>query len=76
MQLQREGHLLLVPTGGGNLQDWAVRFAALGCREFHLLDRETGAETARRQQAAQLVNDRTGCHAAVTSKRSLVDVQT
>ena len=60
-----------MPTGGGNFCEWAVRFQALGCREFHLLDREVGPETDRRQQAVQLVNSRPGCRGFLTSKRSL-----
>ncbi len=68
MQLQRESHVLFVPTGGGILQEWAVRFAAMCCREFHLLDRKAGAATERRQRAAQRGNDRSGCHERMTSK--------
>ena len=36
-RLHADGRILLVPTGGGNFDQWAVRFAALGCPEFHLL---------------------------------------
>jgi hypothetical protein len=66
-----QGRILLVPTGGGHGGDWARRFQGLGCREFHLLDRETGAETERRQQAVRLVNDRPDCQGFLTSKRAL-----
>ena len=31
-RLHADGRILLVPTGGGNFDQWAVRFAALGCR--------------------------------------------
>ena len=41
-RLHADGRILFVPTGGGNFNQWAVRFAALGCREFHLHDREVG----------------------------------
>ena len=70
-RLHADGRILLVPTGGGNFDHWAVRFAALGCREFHLYDREIGPETLRRQAAIELVNSRPGCRGFLTSKRSL-----
>ena len=70
-RLHADGRILLVPTGGGNFDQWAVRFAALGCREVHLYDREIGPETLRRQQAIELVNSRPGCRGFLTSKRSL-----
>ena len=59
-RLHADGRILLVPTGGGNFDQWAVRFAALGCSEVHLYDREIGPETLRRQQAIELVNSRPG----------------
>ena len=68
MRLHADGRILLVPTGGGNFDQWAVRFAALGCREFHLYDREIGPETLRRQEAIELVNSRPGCRGFLTSK--------
>ena len=70
-RLQADGRILLVPTGGGNFDQWAVRFAALGCLEFHLFDREIGPETLRRQEAIELVNSRPSCRGFLTSKRSL-----
>jgi hypothetical protein len=70
-RLHADGRILLVPTGGGNFDQWAVRFTALGCPEFHLYDREIGPETPRRQQAIELVNSRPGCRGFLTSKRSL-----
>jgi hypothetical protein len=70
-RLHADGRILLVPTGGGNFHEWAVRFAALGCPEFHLYDREFGPETLRRQAAIELVNSRPGCRGFLTSKRSL-----
>ena len=63
--------ILFVPTGGGNFCEWAVRFQATGCPEFHLLDREVGPETDRRQHAVQLVDARPGCRSFLTTKRSL-----
>jgi hypothetical protein len=70
-RLHTDGQILLVPTGGGNFREWAVRFAALGCREWHLFDREIGPETLRRQEAIERVNSRPGCRGFLTSKRSL-----
>ena len=29
-ELQAEGRIIFVPTGGGNFQEWANRFAGLG----------------------------------------------
>ena len=69
--LHAQGRILFVPTGGGNFCEWATRFRALGCREFHLLDREAGTEIERRQLAVRLVNDRSGCRGFLTAKRSL-----
>ena len=69
--LRAQGRILFVPTGGGNFADWAVRFAALGCQEFHLYDRELAPETERRQQAVELVNARPDCRGFLTAKRSL-----
>ena len=70
-RLHADGRTLLVPTGGGNCDQWAVRFAALGCLEFHLYDREIGPETLRRQEAIELVNSRPDCRGFLTSKRAL-----
>ena len=70
-RLHADGRILLVPTGGGNFDQWAVRFAALGCPEVHLYDRESGPETLRRQEAIELVNSRPDCRGFLTSKRSL-----
>ena len=49
-RLHANGRILLVPTGGGNFDQWAVRFAALGGLEFHLYDREIGTETLRHKR--------------------------
>jgi hypothetical protein len=70
-RLHADGRILLVPSGGGNFDQWAVRFAAIRCREFLLYDREIGPETLRRQKAIELVNSRPGCRGFLTSKRSL-----
>lgn len=68
--LHAQGRILFVPTGGGNFAEWAVRFAALGCPEFHLYDRELAPETERRQQAVEVVNARPHCRGFLTTKRS------
>ena len=70
-RLHADGRILVVPTGGGNFDQWAVRFAVLGCQEFHLFDREVGPETLRRQAAIELVNSRPDCRGFLTSKRAL-----
>lgn len=65
------GDLIFVPFGGGSVLHWIERFGPLGCREFHVYDRELPPETAIRERAAALVNLRPNCRAAITSKRSL-----
>jgi hypothetical protein len=70
-RLHADGRILLVPTGGGNFDQWAARFAALSCSELHLYDRGIGPETLRRQKAIELVNSRPHCRGFLTSKRSL-----
>ncbi len=70
-QLQAQGRILFVPTGGGNFDEWAVRFRGLACREFHLYDRESAPETERRESAVELVNGRSDCRGFMTAKRSL-----
>lgn len=69
--MERQGELIFVPFGGGDLWLWVDRLAALGKPEFHLYDREEPPETEQRKRAAAMVNMRPGCQARVTSKRSL-----
>ena len=68
---QQAGVVLLVPLGGGDPLTWPDRLRPLGLPEFHLYDREQWPETGIRLRAAKLVNERAGCQAAVTSKRTL-----
>ena len=70
-KLERAGAMVMVPIGGGDLLAWAARMAALGLREFHLLDREMPPATERRQQAVEIVNGRPHCRAQLTRKRAL-----
>ncbi|HVC96462.1 MAG TPA: ATP-dependent endonuclease [Pirellulales bacterium] len=70
-KLERVGVLVILPVGGGDLVAWAARMAALGLPEFHLLDREVPPATERRQQAAEIVNQRPSCRACVTNKRAI-----
>lgn len=69
--LERRGHIVFVPTGGGPLWPWSFRLAHLGRPEFHLYDREVPPETEIRREVAQVVNLRPRCHAVLTGKRSL-----
>lgn len=62
--------LVIVPMGG-DLFGWAERLEALGCRQFHLYDRESEPETSLRRRLAEQVNARSGCQVVVTTKRSL-----
>ena len=47
------------------------RFASLGLREFHLLDKDVPPATQTRQQVAAMVNSRPNCWRRHYSKRSL-----
>jgi hypothetical protein len=68
--LERSGRLIFVPFGG-DVRSWAFRLAELGSPEFHLYDREDSPASQIRYEVARTVNQRSGCRAAVTSKRSL-----
>ncbi len=63
--------LIFIPTGGGSPKPWTHRFDSLGCPELHLYDREQGEESQLRYDCAEFVNQRLGCRAIVTEKRSL-----
>ena len=69
--LERQGRLVFVPFGGGDIWLWTTRLAGLGLSEFHLYDREGPPETEMRQKAADVVNLRPNCRAVITNKRSL-----
>jgi hypothetical protein len=63
--------LLFIPTGGGSPRFWTTRLAPLQCRELHPYDRESGEEEKLRHVCAEIVNQRPGCRAFVTEKRSV-----
>ncbi|HVC98381.1 MAG TPA: hypothetical protein VND64_32240 [Pirellulales bacterium] len=69
-KLERAGALVMLPVGGDHLA-WATRMAALGLPEFLLLDREVPRATERRQQAAEIVNQRRNFRACVTQKLAI-----
>ncbi len=69
--MEQRGELVFMPIGGGNLAAWATRLAPLGLPEFHLFDRELSPETEIRQAVVDDINQRAGCQAVLTSKRSL-----
>lgn len=69
--LEQDGRLVFIPFGGGNVAAWVNRLEPLGCREFHIYDREVGVETRHRISAARRVNARPSCRAFVMAKRSL-----
>jgi hypothetical protein len=69
--LQQTGRIVLVPLGGGDPASWPDRLRPLDLPEFHLYDREQRPETDVRLKAADLVNARPGCRAALTHKRCL-----
>ena len=69
--MEHRGEVVFVQFGGVDLKLWTHRLAPLGKPEFHLYDREESPETELRLRLADAVNQRPGCNAVVTSKRSL-----
>jgi len=69
--LEHRGQVVFLPCGGFDRHQWPLRLAPLGCREFHLFDRDLPQDADARCQAAAVVNLRPGCRAAVTRKRTL-----
>ncbi len=67
---ERQGRVVFAPTGGVDLST-GFRYAGLALPEFHLLDRDIPPVTQTRRQIAAMVNSRSRCRAAITSKRSL-----
>ncbi len=65
-EMEQRGELVFVPFGGGNVKAWTRRLAPLAMPEFHLYDRESPPETDQRQEAADAVNRRPRCRAALT----------
>ena len=70
-QMQRDGRLVFLPVGGSDRQMWAHRLAPLGTAEFHLFDRDLPPLTKKHQAAADAVNRRRGCIAALTGFRQI-----
>jgi hypothetical protein len=66
-----EGLAVFIPIGGGNFLTWANRLAPLGRPTFFLLDRDRPPYTAEREQTAAALNQRRGCAAIVTMRRSV-----
>ena len=69
--LEQSGEILFLPIAGSNFLHWTHRLARLGLAEFHILDREISPLTEEREKAAELVNQRPGCRAVLTGKRSM-----
>ncbi len=67
---ERRGRIVFVPFGG-DPRNWVFRFVELGSPEFHLFDRELPPATEVRRESARIINLRSGCRAAITSKRSI-----
>ena len=70
-QLVSQGESIFLPAGGGDLSAWITRLSPLGCKQFFLFDREQHPETAVRERIVAQINERVGCHAVLTRKRSL-----
>ena len=54
--MERQGRVLFLSCGGVCSPDMAQQLARLGCAQFHLLDRETLAEAASRQQVVTAID--------------------
>lgn len=70
-QLSSQGRAVFLPAGGGDLAAWTTRLAPLGCSQCFLFDREQQPETDLRQRIVDQINERPGCRAVLTRKRSL-----
>ncbi len=70
-QFVTEGQTIFLPAGGGDLSAWITRLSPLGCKQYFLFDREQHPETAVRERIIAQINERVGCRAALTRKRSL-----
>ena len=70
-QLEADRAIIVLPTGGSNLKDWAMRIASFHKREFHLYDREQEPETNSRRQIVDSINQQPGCMARLTQKRAM-----
>ena len=68
---EQAGKLIFIPFGGSEAAVWSLRLAPLRLPEFHLFDRETQPLSEERRRAAEIVNCRQHCRAAITTKRSL-----
>lgn len=70
-EMEHAGQLAFIPFGGSAIGTWIDRLANLGCREFHLYDREVPPTTTFRQEMARIVNRRAPCRAILTRKRNM-----
>jgi hypothetical protein len=69
--MEQAGHLLFLPTGGGDVRAWARRLAVLAVPQVYVFDRELPPATETRLLAAAMANRRSNCRAFVTTKRAL-----
>lgn len=70
-QLIAQRRAIFLPTGGNNLIEWVTRVATINKRAFYLFDREQEPETSERKQLVEVINQRPGCSAIMTSKRAV-----
>jgi hypothetical protein len=63
--------VIFIPTGGVEVLEWSCRLATLTCPEFFLYDREGPVTSSLRLHVVEFINQRIGCHTAITGKRSL-----
>ena len=70
--LSTQGQLIFLPVGGGgDLEPWIRRLAALGLPEVHIYDRELPPLTELRERTVAAINLRPRCRAFLTHKRNL-----
>jgi hypothetical protein len=69
--LEQSRQIALIPIGGSNVAYWTDRLAGLGISEWHLYDHEVEPLATERRALVATINQRPGCSASLTSKRSL-----
>jgi hypothetical protein len=71
-QLEKDGDVIFVPMGGGNLDSWTSRFEVINRSELYIVDRDTAPpEPAKHQAFADKINKRRHCQAFITDKREM-----
>jgi putative ATP-dependent endonuclease of OLD family len=69
-QLRADGHILFKSSDAAARTSLATS-TLVGCRQFHLLDRESSLVCQERRQLIDVLNQFPDCRAALTSKRTI-----